>query len=210
MTDPSIEQIKAVDPALHMPVGATSVCEATRKMILASSPDPATSRSRVRPAPRTRRRLALALASVLIFVVVPAAGAWAYLSYFSGPETVMDEFHAAQQDIALPAGIEWVEPDLPADAVYGSKTGLIAAVSQATSAWFREWAAAHAALDAEREAAASSAIEDLIAMTPVHREGDPEEAGGFDEGSIRYLNDIVERAKQGDFSGIEQYLGSNP
>lgn len=211
MTDELIGKIRAVDPAVHMPPDAHAVREATRERILQSSPDAPARGSRAKHSPtRARRGLAIAMASALLVLAVPAAGAWAYFTYFTGSDTAMEEFHAAQKDIELPAGAQWAEPNLPDDAVYGSKTGLIAAVSQAMRAWFQEWIAAHEAGDAARQQAAIVAVENLIALAPVHREGDPEEAGGFDEGSMRYFNDIVNQARQGDFSGIEDYLSVNP
>jgi hypothetical protein len=211
MSDELIGRIRALDPALHMPPVIDSVREATRESILGSSLDvPAHGALTRRTPTRARRGLLIAVASALLVLAVPAAGAWAYFSYFSGPETVMDEFHAAQKEMPLPAGAQWTEPSLPDNAVYGSKLGFIAAWGQATNAWFREWIAADDAKDAEREQVAIAAVERLISMAPVHRDGDPEEAGGFVKESIIFFNGMVDRAKQGDFSGIQEYLGANP
>jgi hypothetical protein len=211
MTDRLIEQLRAVDPALRMPPEATSVRETTREGILNSGPGPLSRTSHSRPtSTRARRGLVVAVASVLLVLAVPAAGAWAYFTYFTGPETVMDEFHAAQEDMLLPAGAQWVEPNLPDGAVFGSRLGFIAAWGQATNAWLREWVAAHAAQDDAREQAAIASVERMISIAPVHKDGDPEEAGGFVKESIDYFKGMVEAARAGDFSGIEDYLQANP
>jgi hypothetical protein len=211
MSDELIGRIRAIDPVLRMPPVTNSVREATRESVLESNLYVPARGARTRRTPtRARRGLLVALASALLIVAVPATGAWAYFTYFTGPETVMDEFHQAQKDMPLPAGAQWTEPSLPDNAVYGSKLGLIAAWGQATNAWFREWIAADEAKDAERAQAAIGAVERLISMAPIHRDGDPEEAGGFVKESIIFFNGIVDRAKQGDFSGIQDYLGANP
>jgi hypothetical protein len=142
-------------------------------------------------------------------VAIPAA-AWAYVSYFSDRQTALDEFHTAQQQMPLPAGATWTEPDLPADAVFGSKLGFIAAWGQSTNAWLGEWLIAHAAQDSAREQTAIAAVERQIALMPLHKDGDPEEAGGFVKESITFFQGLVDRGKQGDMTGIEDYLQANP
>ena len=122
---------------------------------------------------------------------------------------VRDECHAAQQQMPLPAGATWKEPDLPADAVYGSRAGYIAAWAQSTDAWMREWVAAHDAGNASREQAAIAAVDRQISLMPLHKDGDPEEAGGFVEESLIYFQALVGKAKQGDFSGIREHLQAN-
>jgi hypothetical protein len=198
-----------------MPVEDPAVREATRAAIVGSpygetiapadSPASRLTNAR-RPAMRTRRRLVLMLTAAFLLVVVPATGAWAYFTYFSGPETVLDEFHSAQKAFTLPAGAKWREPDLPDNAVFGSRLGLIMAWAQATDAWFAEWLAADKIHDSARADAASAALDQLVAVIPVHREGDPEEAGGFDEASVQYFMDLIERGKQGDLSAVREYL----
>ena len=210
MTDHLIETIRSIDPALRLPPASASVREGTRQMILGTPTSETSGRSHPGPAKaHSRRGLTLALVVALFVIVLPASGAWAYLSYFSDRGTVMDEFHAAQKEMPLPAGAQWVEPDLPKDAVYGSKYGLIAAWGQSMNAWLGEWIAADSAHDRTREQAAVAAVERLLPMAPIHRDGDPEEAGGFVPESITFLQGMIDRAKQGDFSGITEYLQAN-
>jgi hypothetical protein len=228
MNDRPIERLKDIDPARYMPATDSAMREATRQRVLATALEGRVAargsghESRMEYARterdmaershnprRVRRGVVLAVIAVLLLLVAPATGAWAYFTYFSGPETVMDEFRQAQKDMPLPDGVEWVEPDLPADALYGSKMGFIAAWSQAFDAWLGEWVAAHDAGDTAREQTAIAAAEHLIGLAPVHKEGDPEEAGGFVQQSIAWMQGMVDRGKQGDLSGIEEYLAAN-
>jgi hypothetical protein len=210
MTDNVIESIRPLDPARVMPAASAAVIEATRERILRSPVQTGSSRARsVAARPRTRRALLVVLALALVVVVLPAAGAWAYFSYFTDRQTAIDEFHVAQAEMPLPVGAKWVEADLPQDAVFGSHLGFIAAWGQATNAWLREWVAADGVGDSARAQTAIAAVERLIALTPVHKDGDPEEAGGFVKESIAFFQAMVDRGKHGDFSTIEEYLKAN-
>jgi hypothetical protein len=210
MTEQWVERIKAMDPALRMPPMSPNIREATRTAILASDPHGSRAAQRpVRTTARARRRIAIVLAAAALLIAVPAGGAWAYISYFTGPQTVMDEFRDAEEHIALPAGYSWNAPDLPDRAVFGSRMGLVAAVGQAIDAWFQEMLTAHQSGDIQREQAAFAGVERVIAIAPVHKEGDPEEAGGFVEQSIQYFYDLVGQARQGDYSGIQEFLAAN-
>ncbi len=210
MTDRLMATIAAADPARTMPPASPAVREATREAILRS--EPVSERRQASAPPRSsrgRQVARVALVAALLAVVLPTA-AWAYFSYLTDRPTALNEFHAAQQRMPLPAGATWTEPDLPADAVFGSKFGFIAAWGQSTNAWLREWVAAHDAKDTAREQAAIAAVERQIRLMPLHRDGDPEEAGGFVKESVTYFKELVDRAKQGDMSGIEEYLRANP
>ena len=210
MSDQLIETLRAADPARRMPAESAAAREATRESVLASRADTAP-RAHSLPAPRSalrRRLVVVALAAALLIVVIPSA-AWAYFSYFGDRETVLDEYHAAQKQMSLPAGATWKEPDLPADAVYGSRAGYIAAWAQSTDAWLREWVAARDAGDASRQQDAITAVDRQISLMPLHKDGDPEEAGGFVKESLTYFQGLVDKAKQGDFWGIEEYLQAN-
>jgi hypothetical protein len=210
MTDRLIETIAAADPARRLSPASPAIQEATRQTILRSD-------ARIRPAaasaaPRAfcgRRLVLVALAAALLVVVIPSA-AWAYFSYFGDRQTVLAEFQAAQQQMPLPAGAAWTQPDLPQDAVFGSKMGYIAAWGQSTDAWLREWISAHDARDSAGEQAAIAAVERQIALMPIHNDGDPEESGGFVKESVAFFQSLVDRAKRGDLSGIKDYLSANP
>jgi hypothetical protein len=72
-----------------------------------------------------------------------------------------------------------------------------------------EWVAAHDARDTARKQAAIAAVERQITLMPLHKGGDPEEAGGFVKESTTFFQGLVDRAKHGDMSGIEEYLQAN-
>lgn len=210
MNDHVIETLRAADPARSMPAESVAAREATRDSILASRGQTA-QQVRALPAPRSsraRRLAVVALAAALIVVVIPTA-AWAYFSYFGDKQTVLDEYQAAQKQMPLPAGATWNEPDLPADSLYGSRFGFIAAWAQSTDAWLSEWVAAHEAGDTAREQDAVAAVDRQISLMPLHKDGDPEEAGGFVKESVTFFQGLVARAKAGDFSGVEEYLQAN-
>jgi hypothetical protein len=210
MTDRLIGTIRAADPARTMPPLSSWTREATRESILANAADDRQARRSAVPRSSRVRRLTLVAFAAAILVVAIPTGAWAYFSYFSDRQTVVDEFYAAQQEMPLPAGAAWTQPDLPADAVFGSRLGYIAAWGQSSNAWLREWAAAHDARDVTREQTAVGAVERLISLMPLHKDGDPEEAGGFVKESVTFFRNLVDKAKHGDFSAIEEYLQTNP
>ncbi len=210
MTDQLTATIRAADPARTMPPASSAVREATRQRVLATAAEDRQRRPLAAPhGSRTRRLALVAVAAALLVVAIPA-GAWAYFSYFNDRPAVMDEFHAAQQQMPLPAGATWTDPDLPANAIFGSRLGYIAAWGQSWNAWLREWVAAHDAGDLTRQQAAAAAVQRLITLVPLHKDGDPEEAGGFVKESVAFFQSMVDKAKQGDFSAIEESLQSNP
>jgi hypothetical protein len=208
MNDHVIDTLRAADPALRMPAEAAAGREATRESILQS--DVRTGRAHAAPrTARSRRVLMVALAAALLLVVIPSA-AWAYFSYFNDKQTVLDEFQAAQKEMPLPAGVAWTQPDLPDDAVFGSRLGFIAAWGESTDAWMRELVAGHKAGDPAREKAAIAALERQVSLMPVHKDGDPEEAGGFVKESVTFFQGMIDKAKQGELNAVEEYLQANP
>ena len=44
---------------------------------------------------------------------------------------------------------------------------------------------------------------------PLHPAGAPEDAGGYDAASLRYLDTLVAEAKRGETGIVEQYLAAN-
>ena len=44
---------------------------------------------------------------------------------------------------------------------------------------------------------------------PLHKDGDPEEAGGFVQESMTFFQGMLDQAKQGDFTVIKEYLQAN-
>ena len=111
MNDNVIDTLKAADPARRMPVESAAIREGTRENILRSDARPDRLSAKPRPT-RSRRLVMAALAAALVVVVIPSA-AWAYFSYFGDRETVLAEYHAAQNEMPLPDGATWDEPNLP-------------------------------------------------------------------------------------------------
>lgn len=205
MTDQLLEVLRTVDPARTMPADADVAREVIRERILATTV--AGTQDRPADAARgvhTRRRMLVVIAAALI-AVIPLGG-WTYYSYFTDRATVLREFRSAQPEMPLPAGATWTTPDLPNDAVYGSKYGYIEAWTQSTHAWMREWLTAHDAGDSAREQEAIAAIERQIGLQPLHRDGDPEEAGGFDQSAVDHMQSLLDQMKAGDATAIEEYL----
>jgi hypothetical protein len=196
-----LDVLRASDPAAGLPRDA-SARERLRRTVL-STPVP---EDGVRP---SRRRLVVVACALALAGLVAAAGWTAVAGRLTGPEPARSEFRDAQELLTLPAGAHWVEPQLPADALYGRYAGLIAALGQATCAWFREWDAADRAGDRGREAAAERSVDRIRGLMPVHRPGDPEEAGGYDAASLAFFDRIVAAARAGRTSGLRGYVRAN-
>lgn len=209
MTDQLLEVLRVADPARNMPPTSSATREAMRERILAAGPDEREGQPLIPTRDlHTRRRLLVAVA-VMLIAVIPSGG-WVYVSYFGDRVTVVDEFRAAQHHMPLPPGVAWETPYLPADVTYGSQYGFIAAWHQCTTAWLREWMAAHEAGDDARERAAIVAVERQVSLMPLHERGDLEEVGGFDASYVDYMSSLVEEMKQGDPSAVENYFQANP
>lgn len=209
MTDQLLEVLRAADPARRMPPVSSATREAIREGILAAGTD-GRQRSLLAASHGSNTRRPRMMAAAAILVVLIPLGGWAYVSHFSGRQAVVDEFRAAQQQMPLPAGAAGAMPDLPADASFGSKSGFIAAWSRSTRAWLEEWLAAHKAGDHAREQAAITAVERQVDLMPLHKDGDPEETGGFDQGSIDYMKALIVKMKRGEPADIEHDLQVNP
>jgi hypothetical protein len=197
-----LDLLRDADPAAAMPAEDEAAREALRAAAISS---PAMSWER----PRGGRHRRLILVAAVLVGALLAFGGWTlYAGLVTGPESALDEFHVAQSQIDVPAGAHWREPSFP-DALYGRYAGLNAALSQATCGWFEEWDAAASTGADGRVAAAESAVASLRARMPVHREGEPEEAGGSDPASLAAFDRIVQDAKAGDRRGVEQYVRAN-
>jgi hypothetical protein len=196
-----LDVLRASDPAAALP-RHEAARERLRRAVL-STPVPGDG---VR---HSRRRLVVVACALALAGLVAAAGWAAVASMLTGPDPARSEFRDAQELVTLPAGAHWVEPELPADALYGRSMGLIAALGQATCAWFREWDAADRAGDRGREAAAVRSVDRIRGLMPLHRPGDPEEAGGYDAASLAFFDRIVAAARAGRTSGLRGYVRAN-
>lgn len=209
MTDQLLEALTAIDPARYMPPASSVIREAIREGVLAATIDDRPARPLVGSRDSRTRRPSIVAVTAMLALLIPLGG-WVYVSYFSNRQTVVDEFRAAQQEMPLPAGVAGVIPDLPANASYGSGFGFITAWNQSTHAWLTEWVTAHKAGDHARERAAITAMEHQVDLMPLHKEGDTEQVGGFDQQSVDFTKALVEKMKQGEPADIEQYLRTNP
>jgi hypothetical protein len=166
------------------------------------------------PVRSSRRRLTnrgrLVLVAATLAAALVALGGWTlYSSLVTGPESALDEFHAAQGKLTLPPGETWTEPSYPADALYGRYMGLITALDQATCAWFSEWGAAASAGDRDRVATAEAAVARIRGLMPGHEQGAPEEGGGYDAASLAHFDGLVRRGQAGHLGGVRQYVKAN-
>ena len=196
----AVSLLRTADPAVAL-APDPDLRERTRAFVLAQP--------RVVPGrTRGRRRVLVAVASIVAALVVAGAGWTAYSSLVTGPEPARDEFHATTRLLTLPPGAQWREPAY-GDALYGRHAGRLDAVFQATCAWFDEWSAAAVADDAARVARAEAAVARVRSLMPLHRAGDPEEAGGFDAASLAWFDRIVREARGGDLAGVDAYRRAN-
>jgi hypothetical protein len=135
-----------------------------------------------------------------------AAGGWALQSaVFSTSETVRDDFADVTTAIPLPPGAAWQGPSLDEDALYGQRAALMLALGQASCAWLEYWSDG----DSAQRAEALTGLRQVRALMPLHRPGEPEEAGGYDAGSLRFFDRMIAEAGRGETATVEQYLAAN-
>ncbi|MGH3043014.1 MAG: hypothetical protein ACRDNG_14985 [Gaiellaceae bacterium] len=63
--------------------------------------------------------------------------------------------------------------------------------------------------DTAQRSEALAGFRQVQALMPLHPEGAPEEAGGYDAGLLRYFDTLIADAEQGDASTARQYLPAN-
>jgi hypothetical protein len=160
------------------------------------------------PLPRSRPRLRRAALVAAVAAAVLAAGGWTlYETVFAGPtaQDVRSDFGRVTRTIPLPPGARWHVPDLDEQGVYPGPQARMIALLQATCAWFGYWRQGG---PGER-ASALGAESRIRALMPVHREGMPEDAGGFDATSLRAYDAIVAAQRRGDPAPTDSYLRAN-
>jgi hypothetical protein len=159
---------------------------------------------------RSRRRVHRAVLVGAVAAVVLAAGGWTlYETVFAGPTAadVRTDFAQVMRTIPLPPGAHFRVPDLDEQGVYPEPEtqARVNALLQATCAWFSYWRAG----DPGARASALRAETRIRALMPVHREGMPEDAGGFDVTSFQAYDAIVAAQRRGDGAPTAEYLRAN-
>jgi hypothetical protein len=192
--------LRGADPIRQMPVADPDEAERLRRAIVAGPVRPAGRRSSRRPV------LALALAALLIL----AAGFTVYRAALGGstPDEVQTSFESVQKQVPLPPGASWRPLDLPRDVIFAGdadRAALMMALDQAQCAWFRYWRDG----DAAERADAVVGMRRLRTLMPLHKEGQSEDAGGFDAASLQAYDGWVTAAAAGDGTGIRDYLRAN-
>jgi hypothetical protein len=139
---------------------------------------------------------------------VLAAGGWTvYETVFAGPtaQDVRGDFAEVTRTIPLPPGAHWRLPDLDERGVYPGPQARTIALLQATCAWFGFWRGG----DQAQRVSALRAEARIRTLMPVHREGMPEDAGGFDVTSFQAFDAIMAAQRRGDPAPTASYLRAN-
>jgi hypothetical protein len=212
MPDGLIERLRRADPAR----AAAPLTEEHRARLLAASvarrdaPKPVAPLRAHRHAPRR----ALLLACILALACAAAATAGVILSGQSGDQ-VRNDYVEVTRHVPLPPGYRWPGADAPdtadgAGVVYaGRNTALMQATLQANCAWWDAWLRAHARGDVAGMRAALAGHAEVIALTPRHRPGDSEDAGGADASLLAAERRLVADAHAGRTSAIRQRQAVN-
>jgi hypothetical protein len=193
-----LELVQKHDPARGLPPASATARETLRRSIVTTpSAEPR------RRASRPRGRIALAFA---VLALALAAGGWALQSaVFDTSETVRDDFADVTATIPLPPGAAWQRPSLDQDALYGQRAALMLALGQASCAWLEYWSDG----DSAQRAEALTGLRQVRAFMPLHAAGEPEDAGGYDAGSLRFFDGMIAEAEHGESATVEQYLAAN-
>jgi hypothetical protein len=192
-----IELVRRTDPVRELPPASADARERLRQAIVAE-PVPAPRRR----GPRRRARLVLVAAALALFI---SAGAWGVYSTLDSPESVRSDFEDATRTIPLPPGATWQDPGLDENGWYGQQAGLMHALYQAECAWLRYWNAG----DAAQKAVALAGYRQVRALMPLHPEGASEDVGGYDAGSLHFIDGMIAEAARGDGTTVRQYLLAN-
>jgi hypothetical protein len=136
------------------------------------------------------------------------------LSGQSGHE-VRDHYAEVTRQVPLPPGYRWPGADAPdtvdgVRVVYaGHNAALMQATLQATCAWWDAWLRARARGDAAGMRAALAGHARVMALTPRHRPGDSEDAGGADASVFALERKLVGEAQAGRVDGVRARQAAN-
>jgi hypothetical protein len=156
-----------------------------------------------------RRWPVVVAAAVAVAGLAAAATVYSSIPGDDHAPTVRQQFAAVTKTIELPPGAHWRPLDLPADALYGQRFALIAAIGQAQCAWYSHWSSAAAAGNQAITAQSYAAALRLRRMMPLHPAGASEDAGGYDRSSLRATDREIAAAHRGDFSLLKHDLRAN-
>jgi hypothetical protein len=196
--------VRAHDPARTLAPATPEEREGLRRSVVATPTAPYR-RARRRPL----RAAALVVAATVAALALAAAGWAVYASVFGTPAQVRREFAAETARIPLPPGAWWRAPDLDEHGLYGGRAGRMAALGQATCAWFGYWDRGFRRGDGTQTRAAVAGFGHVRALMPLHPDGAPEDVGGYDAGSLAALDRILAAQRAGEPGPTEQYLRAN-
>jgi hypothetical protein len=200
MPDELMNVIARHDPAAALRPLPEADARAMRDHILLATP---------RPKPSRRRWPVVVAVAVAVAALAGAATVYSSIPGDDYAPTVRQQFAAVTKTIALPPGADWKPLDLPANALYGQRFALIAAIGQAQCAWYSNWTSAAAAGNRAGTAQSYAAALRLRRMMPLHPAGASEDAGGYDRGSLRATDREIAAAHHGDFTLLKQDLRVN-
>ena len=200
MAHDAITLLRRHDPASALRPLPEAEAGAMREAILRS---PAAAPRRARP------RWPLAAAAAAAVLLVGGATVYSSISGDDDAPTVRREYAAVRRTIALPAGVRWRPLDLPANAVFGQGYALQFAIGQAQCAWYDHWIAAARSGDSAGVARSYAEARSLRSRMPLHRAGQPEDAGGYTRGSLAATDREIAVAHRGDFGLLHRFLRAN-
>ena len=200
MTNDAIALLRRHDPAAALRPLPEPEARAMREAIV-RAPVPVHRRSRRRP------MVAAAVAAAALL----AGGATVYSSIPGDDDapTVRQEYSAVKRTIDLPKGVHWRPIDLPRNSVFGQGYALEFAIGQAQCAWYGHWIAAAESGDGAAVAHSYAEARRLRRRMPLHRAGQPEDAGGYTRGALAATDREIAAAHGGDFSLLRRFLRAN-
>jgi hypothetical protein len=197
----ALDFLRAHDPVKTLAPADQDGREALRTAIV-STP------LKVRPS-SVRVRL-LVVAAAVVIALVFAAVAWSvYAGVFQSASQVRNDFATESAHIPLPPGASWKPLSLDEQALYAGPAAKMYALAQATCSWFAYWDEVHRNADPTRTAAAQVGFARVRAMMPVHQAGSSEDTGGYDAGSLAFLDRVARDQRSGLVRSTEQYLAAN-
>lgn len=115
------------------------------------------------------------------------------------------DFEDVTKTIPLPPGATWKDPNLDENGLYGQRAGLMHALYQAECAWWRYWDEG----DAAQKAEALAGFRQVRTLMPLHPDGASEDVGGYDDSSLRFIDQMIAEAARGDGTNVRQFLLAN-
>ena len=157
----------------------------------------------------------------MLVAVLALGGAGAGVAALSGggqsAQQVEQSYASVIRNIPLPPGyrfpgadVESRDPASGAGIVYaGHNAALMQATGQATCAWWEYWRGGYSRHDSRTMAAALAGHARVVALTPRHRDGQSEDAGGADASVFAYEALLVSDARAQRPARIDGYLKAN-